>query len=100
MTNSYQLNDLYGHLPPLELKQGTAFALYVDQGPKGVCGQSCDITCPWAQLHVFDSIEELSQARIGRNGVKAFVMQGVIGEWSAPGHLTIVDHRKATDETN
>lgn len=26
---------------------------YQDEGPSGICGQSCSITCPWDQLHIF-----------------------------------------------
>lgn len=93
MTNSYRLDAPYGPLPQLKLKPGMAFALYVDQGPKGACAQSCDITCPWAQLHLFDSQEQMMDSKIGRNGDKAFLMRGVVDEWSSPGHLSIVDYR-------
>lgn len=99
MTNYHRLDDPFGPLPPLELKPGTAFALYVDQGPSGPCGQSMDTTCPWAQLHLFDTYEELKEAKIGRKGVKAHVIFGIVGEWSSPGHLTIVDNRKESDES-
>ena len=98
MTDSYRLDDPYGSLPPLELKQGTAFALYMDRGPQGPCGQCMSITCDWAQLHLFDTIDELKAAKIGRDGVKAHVIIGVVGEWSSPGHLTIVDHREKKND--
>lgn len=98
MTNSYRLDDPYGPIPPLELNPGTAFALYMDRGPKGPCGQCMNTTCDWAQLHLFDTFEELKKARIGRNGVKAHVIMGVVGEWSSPGHVTIVDHREQKNE--
>ncbi len=85
MTKYYRLDALYGPMPPIELKPVSAFALYVDQGPKGACGQGGDITCPWAQLHLFDNIDQMMEAKIGRDGVKAFVIRGVADEWSSQG---------------
>ncbi len=40
---------------------------------------------PWAQLHLFDNIDQMMEAKIGRDGVKAFVIRGVADEWSSPG---------------
>jgi hypothetical protein len=33
--------------------------VYSDEGPKGICGQSMNITCPWTDVYVFDSEDEL-----------------------------------------
>lgn len=33
--------------------------VYADDGPNGICGQSCSITNPWSRLHLFDSEEKM-----------------------------------------
>lgn len=33
--------------------------LYLDDGPKGPCGQCMSITSPWRRLYLFDDYEEM-----------------------------------------
>lgn len=69
------------------LENGMGWCLYSDEGPSGPCGQSCDTTCPHAYLAVWPSEDAMREAmeskKAGRNGVRARVMWGVIGEWTA-----------------
>jgi hypothetical protein len=40
----------------------TCFAvIYEDDGPNGICGQSCSITNPWKQLYVFETEEKMRE---------------------------------------
>jgi hypothetical protein len=34
------------------------FAIYDDDGPNGICGQSMSITCRWHKLYIFDKHED------------------------------------------
>ena len=47
------LKDLETKLP-----KGTVIAVYRDDGPSGICGQSMEITCPHTAIHIFKSEEE------------------------------------------
>jgi len=33
--------------------------VYEDDGPMGICGQSCSITCPWKKLYLFENEEAM-----------------------------------------
>lgn len=35
--------------------------VYVDDGPAGVCGQSCNITTPWHHLYIFTSYKAMRE---------------------------------------
>lgn len=40
----------------------TCFAVvYEDDGPNGICGQSCSITNPWKRLYVFETEEKMRE---------------------------------------
>jgi hypothetical protein len=47
---------------PLEQLVSRVWVLaYADDGPSGMCGQSCNITMPWRKLFFFESYEKLKE---------------------------------------
>lgn len=36
-------------------------AIYEDDGPSGICGQSCSITNPWKKLYIFETEEKMRE---------------------------------------
>lgn len=92
MSGLYELDKILGI--DLELKDGTAWALYFDDGPGGPSGQSMRTTCPHAVLHVWDNEQKMKkdmQHGLGRNK-RARVMCGVVGEWTSGGVFGVVIH--------
>lgn len=52
MTNEFNLKE----------KLSTCFAVvYEDDGPNGICGQSCSITNPWKKLYIFETEERMRE---------------------------------------
>lgn len=43
--------------------------VYQDDGPNGICGQSCSTTNPWNKLYLFESVEEMMDfvRKVGAN---------------------------------
>ena len=80
-SHCYNLNQPYGEELHLTLKPGMAWAMYVDSGPKGPCGQSMSITCPHFYFYTWPDEESMRKSKIGRNGSKKVIHWGVIGEW-------------------
>lgn len=77
----------------LELKPGMAWAMYMDEGPTGICGQSMSITCPHCVFATWPD-EEAMRAdvkKIGRGGSKSRIHWGVVGEWGTA-NCGIVEH--------
>lgn len=76
------------HALPLNLNLGSgmAWCLYSDEGPSGICGQSMDTTCPHTYLTIWPNEDamrnDMEGKKPGRNGKRARVMHGVVGEWS------------------
>lgn len=35
--------------------------VYEDDGPSGICGQSCSITNPWKRLYLFETEEKMRE---------------------------------------
>lgn len=80
----------------LNLAPGSVLVIYTDDGPTGICGQSMDTTCPHACIHWFPNeaaYREFSEKhKLGRSGRRASVRVVVIGEWSAPGKISVIVH--------
>lgn len=81
----YSLDRPYGESLHLTLKPGMAWAMYMDHGPLGICGQSMSITCPHCVFAVWPSEAEMRrsmEAGAFRKGVKSNMQYGVVGEYS------------------
>ena len=76
-------------LPPIELKPGMAWALVVDDGPGGPCGQSMRTTCPHARFFVWPNEaamrKTIEEKNLGRRGSRERSWHGVVGEWASGG---------------
>lgn len=42
-----------------------AVVLYQDDGPNGPCGQSCNITKSWTDIHIFNDREQFEKWKEG-----------------------------------
>lgn len=90
------VDQTYGRGVTIDLKPGTAWMLYMDDGPGGPCGQSMRTTCPHGVLHVWPNEDAMRAAMaasgsVGRNK-KAKVMYGVVDEWTSPGVFQVRIH--------
>ncbi len=47
-----------------------AVILYQDDGPNGPCGQSCNITKPWTDVHIFNDDEQFEKWKQGFEKMK------------------------------
>lgn len=47
-----------------------AVVLYQDDGPNGPCGQSCHITKPWCDVHIFNDRNAFENWKEGFDKVK------------------------------
>lgn len=96
----YSLNDPHTEELTITIKPGTAWALYTDFGPSGPCGQSCDITCPWATLYFSDAGEEFIEwlrRNPPRRGVRSNLITGIVGQFSS-GNGSVVLVKKTEEE--
>jgi hypothetical protein len=103
MKTSFEITEsdrTYGKPISVDLKPGTAWAIYMDDGPGGPCGQSMRTTCPHAILCTWPNEDAMREAmkdkNFGRNK-KAKVMFGVIDSWSSPGVLTLAIHKEESE---
>lgn len=81
----YSLNEPYREPLQLTLKPGMAWAMYMDHGPLGPCGQSMSVTCPHCVFAIWPSEPEMRrsmEAGVFRKGSKSNMQYGVIGEYS------------------
>lgn len=97
----YELDALYGQELTLNLRPGNAWALYMDDGPGGPCGQSMRTTCPHSVLYIWPDEASMRKAmetkNLGRNK-RARWMYGVVGEWTTPGVFQIRIQQENTGE--
>ena len=91
---SVSFKDGYNLPMNITLKKGMGWAIYTDFGPTGICGQSCDITCPWSGVTFFedeDTMQKWLKERGHRKGSRANLQFGVIGEfWTGNGSIAYV----------
>lgn len=98
MTKCYDLCDLLPDSLSLTIKDGNVLAIYYDDGPSGLCGQSMSITCPYMSIHLFDTEEEFKtytkKYSLNRTGKHAQIRHVVVGEYSCPGKISIIKHHE------
>lgn len=78
----------------LDLRLGTAWALYVDRGPSGPCGQGMRITCSHAQFHTWPTEDDMRRElpSIRWRNKKHVLFFGVVGEYTSGGAVSVVNH--------
>jgi hypothetical protein len=76
---------------PLNLKIGNVLAIYTDDGPIGICGQSMSITAPHTYISLFNSYDEFQKeySKIGRKGKNAKIRWVEIGNASSEGVFSL-----------
>lgn len=55
---------------------------YVDDGPVGICGQSCNITSPWARLFVCETRQDMGDLFREIDELKHRINPRVVEVWS------------------
>lgn len=92
---SHDLDRMNGNALSLTLKPGMYWALYLDDGPGGPCGQSMRTTCPHTVLHVWPDEAAMRAgggfAKFGRNKNGRW-MYGVVDEYTSRGVFRIEIH--------
>jgi len=91
---SRDLDQTYGAGALLDLKPGTAWLLYCDNGPGGPCGQSMRTTCPHSYLMTWpneDAMRRDLQDAKWRNK-KHTLMWGVVDEYTTGGVFRVINH--------
>lgn len=89
-----QIDKTYGTGATIDLKPGTAWAIYSDQGPQGPCGQSMDTTCPHTVLMTWPN-EEAMKAEMDSfkpRNKKHTLIWGVVDEYTAGGVFIVVQN--------
>lgn len=78
------------------MKESNLIALiYTDQGPKGICAQSCTITNNWLQIHLFDD-EDKARAFCKKTGLpngRKKPQWDIVSETEGDGYDNLTDHR-------
>lgn len=86
----------------LRINKGNVLAVYTDEGPGGVCGQSMRITSPHTTIFWFPDEEIFREwyvlANKTRNGKKPQIRWVVVGDYCVPGPISLVKVER--DATN
>lgn len=88
----YTLNDHFGGCE-LRLNNGNVLAVYTDEGPTGMCGQSMSVTCPHTTILWFKTYDDFLayfEKHEMRHGKKSQLRYCVIGEYGVPGTFTLI----------
>lgn len=87
----YYLDSAWFTDMSLNLKTGNVLAIYTDDGPLGICGQSMMITAPHTYLFLFNSYSDFQKEyhKLGRNGKNAKVRWVEIGNSSDQGIFSL-----------
>lgn len=85
------------HFPGAEVRLRPAMVLVVvmDDGPRGPCGQSMNVTCPHTTIHIFPDeayMRDFFSAGGTREGIRERARYCFIGEHSAPGVMNLIRH--------
>jgi hypothetical protein len=87
------LINTWCHDVNLKIKPGNVIAVYTDDGPIGICGQSCSITSPHTYIFLFNSEEDFRQSytnnKIGRNGKNRKIRYTIVGDSGSEGQFKI-----------
>jgi len=74
----------------------TVYVNYTDQGPAGICGQSCDVTNPWNRLYIFDDYDTARQFMESLEGGNGRLHPRVKYYWDdLEGFQQVFDQRKS-----
>ena len=81
------------------LRPGMVVAMFMDDGPSGICGQSMSITCPHQAIHIFkdeDQFRDWHEAHGPRRGLNGKWAYAVVGSHGT-GNMSIVLHAKGAE---
>lgn len=95
----HALSEFYYRGTVLNIVPGSVLSIITDEGPVGVCGQSMSITSPHTTIHWYPSEDGYRarppQPRPGKNTRERVV---VVGDWSSPGPISLVEHRDTRED--
>ena len=77
----------------LKIKPGNVLAIYTDDGPTGLCGQSMSTTSPHTYIFLFNSEDEFREnvKDLGRKGQRGKLRFVVVGNYGSEGIFSIED---------
>lgn len=83
----YCLQDNYVEPITLDIKPGMVLAVYTDKGPKGICVQSCSVTCNHTYIYLFENYDKMTEFieknnTLGRPGHSPRLEWAVVGSHS------------------
>lgn len=89
------LNDTWVKDINLTIKRGNILAIYTDDGPTGMCGQSTYVTSPHTYIFLFNSYDEFKKSynKIGRSGKRAKIRWVEVGDSGTEGIFSFQDER-------